>query len=142
MVRIALLMGVLAIAGTGSFLLRRYIARAPIPSRFDRGDVDVSGSGAMLVEFSSPYCHECQVAYPLLQEASEAHDAALAVIDAKLRPDLASKYSIRTTPTILVVDRRGKVTTGWFSSPSQDELTSALRLAGANRRALGYSTAG
>jgi thiol-disulfide isomerase/thioredoxin len=141
MARITLLMGVLAFAGISSFLLRRYIARAPLPSRFDRSDVDVSSSGAMLVEFTSPYCHECQVAYPLLQAASEAHDAELAMIDAKLRPDLASKYSIRTTPTILVVDRRGRVTTGWFSSPSEDELTSALTLAGASP-ALRYSTAG
>jgi thiol-disulfide isomerase/thioredoxin len=141
MPRIVLLMSVLAVAGTGSFLLRRYISRAPIPSRFDRGDVDVSASGAMLVEFTSPYCHECQVAYPLLQAASEAHDAALAVIDAKQRPDLTTKYSIRTTPTILVVDGRGKVTTGWFASPSEDELRSALRLAGA-RPAPHFSTAG
>jgi thioredoxin-like negative regulator of GroEL len=84
----------------------------------------------MLVEFTSPYCHECQIAYPLLQAASAAHNAPLAVIDAKDRPDLTAKYAIRTTPTILVVDRRGKVTSGWLeTSPSADDLTRALELA-------------
>jgi thiol-disulfide isomerase/thioredoxin len=141
MLRVALLIGVLAFAGLGSFALRRYVARAPIPSRFDRSDVDVYTSGTMLVEFTSPYCHECQVAYPVLQAASEAYDAPLALIDAKQRPDLTGKYSIRTTPTILVVDRRGRVTTGWFATPSEDELTSALILAGAPAdRSLRYST--
>lgn len=135
MFRSVVLLLVLSAAGLGTFGLRRYIARAPIPSRFDRQDVDLSAPGTMLVEFTSPYCHECQVAFPLLQAASEAHDAPLAVIDAKERPDLTTKYSIRTTPTILVVNGRGKVTTGWFSSPSEEELKSALILAGSASRA-------
>ena len=129
--RVVVLMAVLSLAGLGSISLRRYVSDAPMPSRFDRKDVDMAHRGAMLVEFTSPYCHECQVAYPLLQAASETHQAPLAVIDAKDRPDLTTKYAIRTTPTILVVDRRGKVTDGWFVSPSVEDLSSALKLAAA-----------
>jgi thioredoxin family protein len=131
MVRVVVLLAVLGLAGLGSFSLRRYAHKAPIPTRFDRNDVDMAHRGTMLVEFTSPLCHECQVAYPMLREASETHNAPLAVIDARRRPDLTSKYAIRTTPTILVVDRRGKVTKGWFVSPSVQDLTSALELAGA-----------
>lgn len=131
MLRILVLLAVLALTGLASLILRRYVSRAPIPARFDRKDVDVRHGGTMLVEFTSPFCHECQVAYPMLQEASEVHNAPLAVIDARRRPDLTAKYAIRTTPTILVVDRRGKVTKGWFVSPSFQDLTSALELAAA-----------
>lgn len=130
MLRVLVLLAVLAAAGTGSFALRRYVQRAPMPTRFDRNDVEMTDGGSMLVEFTSPLCYECQVAYPLLQAAARTHNAALAVIDAKERPDLTAKYSIRTTPTILVVNARGKVTTGWFTSPSELELTSALVRAG------------
>lgn len=127
--RAVLLLAVFGIAALGSLAIRRYAARASMPSRFDRTDVGIGEAGAMLVEFTSPYCYECQIAYPVLQAASRAYDAPLAVIDAKERPDLALKYAIRTTPTILVVNPKGKVTTGWFNSPSEQDLTQALKLA-------------
>ncbi len=129
-VRFGILLVVSGAAAFRSFALRRYFRKTELPSRFDRSDVHLSRAGAMLVEFTSPFCHECQVAQPLLQAASAAHDAPLAVINAKDRPDLTAKYEIRTTPTILVVDRNGKVTSGWMEvSPSQEELTEALQLA-------------
>lgn len=131
MIRFLVLLAVLFAAGAGSFALRRYVNKAPMPTRFDRKDVKMTDTGSMLVEFTSPLCYECQVAYPLLQAAAKTHGAALAVIDAKERPDLTAKYSIRITPTILVVDRRGKVTSGWFHSPSEHDLTSALEFAAA-----------
>ncbi|HVL51991.1 MAG TPA: thioredoxin family protein [Actinomycetota bacterium] len=131
MLRLAILLAVGGGATFVSFALRRYFQNAQLPQRFDRKDVNLSQPGTMLVEFTSPYCYECQVAYPLLQAASAAHDAPLAVIDARERPDLTSKYAIRTTPTILVVDRRGKVTSGWLDeSPTEADLTQALLLAG------------
>lgn len=129
-VRLFILLSVGGAATFTSFALRRYFQSAELPAKFDRRDVDLLHKGPMLVEFTSPYCYECQVAYPLLQAASAAHDAPLVVIDAKDRPDLTAKYAIRTTPTILVVDRRGKVTTGWMdTSPSADDITEALALA-------------
>lgn len=127
--RLFILLSVGGAATFTSFALRRYFRSAELPAKFDRKDVDLAHNGPMLVEFTSPYCYECQVAFPLLQAASQAHDAPLAVIDAKDRPDLTAKYAIRTTPTILVVDGRGKVTTGWLDvSPSAEDLTEALAL--------------
>lgn len=129
-VRLAVLLIVGGGAAAASFALRKYFRNAQLPTRFDRRDVEVSHAGPLLVEFTSPFCYECQVAFPRLEAASLAHDAPLAVIDAKVRPDLTAKYAIRTTPTILVVDARGKVTTGWLDvSPSQDEVQAALALA-------------
>lgn len=127
--RLFILLTVGTAATLTSFALRRYFRRAELPARFDRRDVDLSHKGPMLVEFTSPYCYECQVALPMLQAASQSHDAPLAVIDAKDRPDLTAKYAIRTTPTILVVDGKGRVTSGWLdTSPSAADLTEALAL--------------
>ncbi|MGQ0679592.1 MAG: thioredoxin family protein [Actinomycetota bacterium] len=126
-----IVLAVLSIAGSAGASLRRFVRKAPIPTRFDRSDLDTAQAGPLVIEFTSPMCYECQLAYPVLQAASAAHDVAFEVIDAKQRPDLAAKYSIRTTPTILVVDGRGRVTDGWFESPSRQDLDSALQLAGA-----------
>ncbi len=127
--RLILLAAVVALATGAAVWLRRYVGNAEIPTRFDRRDVDVREAGPLLVEFTSPYCHECQRARPLLEAASAEHDASLAVIDARERPDLASKYSIRTTPTILVVDPSGKVTSGWLAKPPKHDLNTALQSA-------------
>lgn len=127
--RLLVLAAVLIASYGGAVALRRYFRNADIPSRFDRCDAAVDKPGALLVEFTSPYCYECQQALPLLQAASLEHDAPLAVIDAKERPDLTAKYSIRTTPTILVVNDAGKVTSGWLTSPSEEDLGTALQLA-------------
>lgn len=129
-IRLVILLAVGGLATWGSFALRRYFGNGHLPVRFDRQDVDSEHSGPLLVEFTSPFCYECQVALPLLQAASQTHNAGLAVIDAKVRPDLAAKYAIRTTPTILVVNDRGRVTSGWLdASPSEQDLTEALELA-------------
>ena len=125
-VRLAVLAAVCTAAGGATVGLRKYFSGGELPSRFDRRDVNIHQPGTMLVEFTSPYCYECQIALPLLQAASERHDTPLAVIDARERPDLTTKYSIRTTPTILVVDHKGKVTRGWNTSPSEQELLAAL----------------
>ena len=125
--RLMLLSAVLVLVGGASAGLRRYFSNAEIPRRFDRRDVDVRNTGPLLVEFTSPFCHECQEALPMLEAASAEHDASLAVIDAKERPDLTSKYSIRTTPTILVVDEKGRVPSACLPKPPSQDLGLPLR---------------
>ncbi len=112
--------------------LRNYFADRHFPERFDRSDVGLNGSGALIVEFTTPYCYECKEALPVLEAASKIHSSHLAVVDASDRPDLARKYGIKTTPTILVVDRKGKVKSGWWATPTEDELNQALQAAGAS----------
>lgn len=127
--RLVILCALLLLAGGAGLSVRRYLRNAQLPDNFDRKDVALSHRGPMLVEFTSPYCHECQVALPVLQAVSASHGAPLAVVDAKDRPDLTSKYAIRTTPTILVVNSRGRVTHGWLdSAPTTQDVTEALAL--------------
>jgi thiol-disulfide isomerase/thioredoxin len=124
----------LVLAGVGLVVwivarsLRAYFDDARVPTRFDPKDVDVdpSGGGPLLVEFTSPFCYDCKLALPVLEELAETHSASLAVIDAKERPDLAAKYAIRRTPTILVVDGRGGIRGGWLGNPPQGEVESVL----------------
>lgn len=121
---VLILLGILTWLGAAR--LRRYFSSGRLPSRIDPLDIRVDGSGA-LIEFTSPYCHECRVALPDLAAASEAHGATFNVIDARRRPDLAHKYGIRTTPTVLVVDRRGSVRAGWVGGiPERADLDLAL----------------
>ncbi|MCA1840255.1 MAG: thioredoxin family protein [Actinomycetota bacterium] len=121
---------VLSVVGLAScavaWLISRYFRGAGLPRTFDVQDARTSGDRPFLVEFTSPYCYECKEALPLLKAAAKVYDAPLTVIDAKLRPDLANKYSIRSTPTILVVDGKGTVTEGWLRSPDESELRGAL----------------
>lgn len=131
LLRLALTIAVASIAAIASLAMKRYFDKPDLPSRFDRADVDVADSGAMLVEFTSPFCFECQTALPVLEAAARSYSAQVAVIDARQRPDLTQKYSIRSTPTILVVNRQGRVTTGWKTSPSEPEVFRALAAAGA-----------
>ena len=127
--KLEILLAVMTLSLLAAGGLRRYFDSQHLPSRFDAADVDMSRGTAMLVEFTTPYCYECKEALPLLKAASRVFDTPLAVIDAKKRPDLASKYSIRSVPTILVVDRKGAVKSGWLGSPPESELIKALQVA-------------
>lgn len=116
------LSGVVLVAIAG---LRRYFGNSPIPRRIDLNDIRADGAPA-LIEFTSPYCYECLEALPLLKAASRVYETPLAVIDAKQQPELASKYAIRRTPTILVVDSKGSVRGGWLGIPPENELEAAI----------------
>jgi len=124
--RLLVLTATSALSLGGAYALRAYFRSARLPSRIDRRDLDVPDGRPVLVEFTSPYCHECQVALPILRKASQVHDTNLALIDARERPDLLAKYAIRSTPTILVVNGGGEVTAGWHTSPSEAQLAAAV----------------
>ncbi|MGH2721210.1 MAG: thioredoxin family protein [Actinomycetota bacterium] len=124
--RLLILAGFGVVVALAARLLRSYFAGARIPTSFERRDVDAQDSRALLVEFTSPFCYDCQLALPVLEGLAETHSASLAVIDAKERPDLAAKYGIRLTPTILVVDGKGAFRGGWLGNPPQHEVESAL----------------
>lgn len=132
--RLVILAGVGLVVWVIAITLRRYFSAASVPLRFDRQDAGVRTQGAFVVEFTSPYCFDCEVALPVLQAASTSFGTPLAVIDAKERPELANKYDIRHTPTILVVDARDSVRRGWLGPPPIEELEATLRAVRNGRR--------
>lgn len=126
MVRLLILAGLGLFIAVAILILRRYFRNATYPSRFDVSDVGEAGRSGLLVEFVSPFCYECKEALPLLKAASKIYGTPLKIVDAKTSPELLMKYSIRHTPTILVVDRSGAVRRGWLGVPPEDELEAAL----------------
>lgn len=124
--RLLVLAGVGLVVWIAARSLRSYFDHAKVPNRFDPADVGVGASRTLLVEFTSPFCYDCKLALPVLEALATTHSASLAVIDAKERPDLAAKYGIRLTPTILVVDGRGGIRGGWLGNPPRHEVESVL----------------
>ena len=108
--------------------LRRYLANARTPERFDASDggAGPAAASAMLVTFSGPYCLECEEVLPRLQAASAAHAVPLRVIDIKQSPELAAKYDVRLTPTTFVVGSGGTVQAGWLGTPPEGAVEEAL----------------
>ena len=113
-------------AGAAGLILRQYLSGVTLPRRFDVVDAGSRGERRVLVEFTSPYCIECHDAVPVLKAAARRNGADLALIDARDRPDLLKKYSIRTTPTVLAVSSDGRVLAGWTGKPAPAELEAAL----------------
>src|SRR5260370_7812113 len=99
--------------------LRRYIANARTPERFDASDGGAGPAEAspMLVTFSGPYCLECEEVLPRLQAASAVHAVPLRVIDIKQSPELAAKYDVRLTPTTFAVGSGRTVPAGCLGPP-------------------------
>ena len=128
LIRLAILAGVALAVWALSWGMARYAANARTPDRFDAADggAGPAGPSAMLVTFSGPYCSECEEVLPRLREASAAHAVPLKVIDIKARPELASKYDVRLTPTTLVVGSAGKVLAGWLGIPPDGAVEEAL----------------
>ena len=127
-VRLLVLAAVALAVWALSRALRRYVAGARTPGRFDASD---GGAGpaevsAMLVTFSGPYCLECEEVLPRLRAASAAHAVPLKVIDIKESPQLAAKYDVRLTPTTFVVGTGGKVQAGWLGTPPEGAVEQAL----------------
>jgi thiol-disulfide isomerase/thioredoxin len=114
LVRVVLLLAVLVAATTVGLFLRTRAGRARAVSP---GDVltaaDLSaplGDGATFVQFSSPACSPCRAVRGVL-EALVAQDPQLGhvEVDAAERLDLARRFAVLRTPTVLVLDHEGHV---------------------------------
>ena len=103
-----------------SFVLLRLWRRPPRLSRLE--PAAIGASGAAIVQFGTTHCAPCKQARPVLERA--ARDAGVEFIDVDLeeRPDLASRYGIRSVPVIVVTDQRGDVLGRWTGLPPDGEL--------------------
>jgi hypothetical protein len=68
----------------------------------DPDDLGDGSGGRVALVFTSPYCHGCKLWVEMLGE--RGIDAV--TIDVSLRPDLAARYKINSTPRVAVVRRR------------------------------------
>ena len=63
----------------------------------------------VLLDFGAPWCAPCRMVVPIIEEiAGERPDIKVGKINVDEQPELASKFSIMSIPT-LVVMKKGKI---------------------------------
>ena len=103
------------------------------PPRLVRVEPDAIGArGPAIVQFGTSHCAPCKRARPILEQAARQAGVEFVDVDLERRPDLASRYGIRSVPVIVVTGADGDVFGRWTAVPPDDELR---RLAGLARAA-------
>lgn len=121
--RLALVLGLLALGTVAGLIWRSRTGRA---KNVQSGEViNLAEIGAMkngvpvtefgkkvtFLQFSSEFCAACRQTARLYAELEQVHPEILHIeVDITNRVDLAKKFNILQTPTTLVLDSRGKVT--------------------------------
>lgn len=122
-VRIALVFGLLAITVTAGLLWRARSGRskkvqagelinlAEIGATKNGKPVTQFGQKVTFLQFSSEFCTACRQTARLYSELEQVHPEILHIeVDITKRLDLANKFNILQTPTTLVLDANGRVT--------------------------------
>ena len=95
------------------------------------GDDVQLGTRATFVQFSTPVCAGCKPAAKVLDELADAQPGLRRIdIDATVRPDLASRLGVMSTPTVVVLDPRGYVVSRLTGVPTPEQAERALTAAG------------
>jgi len=70
----------------------------------------VASQGLMMVDFWADWCAPCHAVAPVLEELAEASEGRVTLVKVNVdeNPELATRYSIRSIPTILFV-KEGRV---------------------------------
>lgn len=88
------------------------------------------GDRATLVQFSSSFCSPCRATRVLLLDVVSKEPGVVTVeINAEEHLDLVRELDIMRTPTVLVLDATGAVTTRASGLPRRDQVTAALHRA-------------
>ena len=92
------------------------------------GDIGTElGERATLVQFSSAFCSPCRATRVLLNDIVAKVDGVVAVdIDAEEHLDMVRRFGIMRTPTVLVLDADGAVTTRASGLPRREQVLVAL----------------
>lgn len=140
LVAVAVLVGVLALATVLGVLLRSRTGCAKVVSAGEvvhEGAADAQtsalapadsfGTRATLVQFSTPTCARCPATRRQLDAVAAAHDGVTRLeVDLAERPELASRFAVMQTPTVLLLDHQRTVRTRFGGPPRPPELAAAL----------------
>ncbi|THA23507.1 thioredoxin [Streptomyces sp. RKND-216] len=89
--------------------------------------VDRLGARATLVQFSTAFCQPCRATRRILGEVAAMVDGVSHVeIDAEDRLELVRRLEITGTPTVLVLDARGRVVRRATGQPRKADVIGAL----------------
>ncbi|GII02988.1 TlpA family protein disulfide reductase [Planobispora takensis] len=96
--------------------------------RLTAGDLGAElGERATLVQFSSAFCQPCRATRRILTEVTGMVPGVAHVeIDAEARLELVRSLNILRTPTVLVLDRSGRVVKRASGQPRKADVIAAL----------------
>jgi len=134
---VAVLVGVLALATVLGVVLRARTGRArPTSGRAgtaqthpttDLAPADAFGTAATLVQFSTPTCARCPATRRQLDAVADTTPGVTRIeIDLAERPELARRFDVMQTPTVLLLDGDRAVRTRFGGPPRPAELSAAL----------------
>lgn len=140
---LAIVAGILAVATALGLLLRSRTGRARVVTSkvrdattvADLADREAFGTAATLLQFSTPTCARCPAtarqldAVAALKSTTATHGSARVrrlEIDLAERPELARRFDVMQTPTVLLVDGTQTVRARFGGPPRQPELIAAL----------------
>lgn len=117
------LVAMLVVVGAGVVAVLLRTRRAHAIERVEPADFGLAGVGASVAGFSSPMCHACQQ----WQDRLAAEHVPATWIDVKERPDLARRYRVSVTPTVLLVEGDGRVLRQFGGDPDAAALATVRR---------------
>ena len=101
--------------------------------QLDRLDIDSFGLELMtgccaFVVFTTPSCRPCKAALRVVEAAAAGNRGLTEVttVDAVQRSDLATRYDVRTVPTVFLITASGHVIRRWRKVPESRDVESAL----------------
>ncbi|MGN7192453.1 thioredoxin family protein [Curtobacterium sp. MCBA15_004] len=137
-IAVAVLVGVLALATALGVLLRHRTGRARTspssrgagatgPRTDDLAPAAEYGPVATLVQFSTPTCARCPATRRQLDAIAGRHEGVRRIeVDLAERPELARRFDVMQTPTVLLLDADRRVRTRFGGPPRPAELAAAL----------------
>jgi thiol-disulfide isomerase/thioredoxin len=124
---IALKVVTLALAVGASLVGLRLWRRPPRLVRVELASIGATGPA--IVQFGTTHCAPCKRARPVLEQAARSTGLEFVDVDLEERPELASRYGIRSVPVIVVTDPSGVVLGRWTALPPDGELERLAHLA-------------
>lgn len=131
MVGLEVLVAALVMAGCAAWGIRRtngLFRERPEGATLSADDIGIElGERATLVQFSSAFCAPCRATRVLLTDIADRVAGVVTVdIDAEDHLELVRRLNVMRTPTVLVLDAGGAVTTRASGPPRREQVLAAL----------------
>jgi hypothetical protein len=130
-VRIALAVGLIAVACAVAFVLRRRRPAPPprdvypVPRQLDRSDFPRATAPWLVALFSSTVCDSCE-GLPAKLAVLESADVATCEVEFHSQPELHRRYEIAGIPTTVVADGEGVVRAAFVGAFTATDLWAAV----------------